>query len=126
MAILLLLLGGVGLYAGSSHYPVRVLGIVAVMASVYMVRNSHLHGRTGAPKASNGRILEGNRRPTLWLWIISSALVPLLGIAFLLLHIDSRNGGHQAWPADVFAGVGLTCAIVWGCLVAKVLGGRRR
>ena len=48
----------------------------------------------------------------------------MLGVAFFLLHMDALNGGHEAWPADLFAGVGLACAILWGVLVAKIFGGR--
>ena len=124
-AILLLLLEGVGIYNGSHNYPIRVVGIAAVMASVCLVRISHVHGRLGLHEASGRRpdfnTAKGSGR---LLWIVSIALVPLLAAAFFLLHADAVNGGHDAWPADVFAGVGLTCAIVWGCLVAKIFGGR--
>src|SRR5208337_3450144 len=124
LAILLLLLGGLGIYVGSHNYPIRALGVVAIMGSAYLVRISH-HDRSGLPEASGPRtdlkIPKGPGRP---LWIISIALVPLLAAAFFLLHIDAVNGGHEAWPADVFAGVGLACAVVWGFLVAKIFGGR--
>jgi hypothetical protein len=70
---------------------------------------------------TNIKIAKG---PGRLLWIISLALVPLLAAAFFLLHIDAVNGGHEAWPADVFGGVGLACAVVWGYLVAKLFGGR--
>ena len=125
LAILLLLLGGVGIYVGSHNYPIRALGVVALMASAYLVRISHVHDRSRLPEASGqGTGFKTAKGPGSVLWIISLALVPLLGAAFLLLHIDGVNGGHEAWPADVFAGVGLACAVVWGYLVAKILAGR--
>jgi hypothetical protein len=125
LAILLLLLGGVGIYVGSHNYPIRALGVVAVMASAYLVRISHVHDRSGLPEASGrGTGFKTAKGPGPLLWIISLTLVPLLGAAFFLLHIDAVNGGHEAWPADVFAGVGLTCAVVWGYLVARIFGGR--
>jgi membrane associated rhomboid family serine protease len=126
LAILLLMLGGVGIYVGSHNYPIRALGVVAVVMSAYLVRISHAHDRPGMPEASGQRRdLKIAKGPGRLLWIISSALVPLLGAALFLLHIDAMNGGHEAWPADVFAAVGLACAIVWGYLVAKIFGGRR-
>jgi hypothetical protein len=51
MAILLLLLGGVGIYVGSHNYPIRALGVVAVMASACLVRISHVHDRSDLHKA---------------------------------------------------------------------------
>jgi hypothetical protein len=124
LAILLLLLGGAAIYVGSYNYPIRGLGAVAVLASVYLVRISHVHDRSGFPEANvRGTDLKTAKGPGRLLWIISIALVPLLGAAYFLLHIDAVNGGHEAWPADVFAGVGLACAIVWGYLAAKIFGG---
>jgi hypothetical protein len=125
LAILLLLLGGVGIYVGSYNYPIRALGVMAIIASAYLVQISHVHDRSGLPEANGRRTdLRTTRGPGPLLWMVSLALVPLLGAAFFLLHIDAVNGGHEAWPADVFAGVGLACAIVWGYLVAKIFGGR--
>jgi hypothetical protein len=42
----------------------------------------------------------------------------MLGAAFFLMHIDFANGGHEAWPVYLFAGVAFACAIVWSCLAA--------
>jgi hypothetical protein len=115
LAILLLLLGAVGIYVGIHNYLVRALGLALVVASTYL-----FHGRSDLSEASGQRDFKTAEGPQPLLWIISLALVPLLGVAFFLLHIDAANGGHEAWPADVFAGVGLTCAVVWGYLVAKI------
>ena len=123
LAILLLLLGGVGIYIGSNNYPIRVLGLASIMASVYLARISRV--RNG-PSLSETRGLGTNcktqKGPGRLLWIISLALVPLLGASAFLLHIDAVNGGHEAWPADIFAGVVLACAIVWGYLAARIFG----
>lgn len=125
LAILLLLLGGAGIYVGSHNYPIRALGLVAIMASTYLVRISRVHDRSGLPDVSGSRIdLKIAKGPGRLLWIVSLALVPLLGAAYFLMHIDFVNGGQVAWPVDVFAGVALACAIVWSYLGAKILGGR--
>jgi len=124
LAILLLLLGGLGLYVGSHNYPIRALGLVAIMASTYLVRISRVHDQSGLPDASGSRTdLKIAKGPGRLLWIIALALVLLQGAAFYLMHVDAINGGHEAWPAYVFAGVGLVCAVVWGYLVAKIFGG---
>jgi hypothetical protein len=123
LAIVLLLSGGVGIYVGSHDYPIRALGVVAVMVSAYLVQISQVHERSALPEVSGARTdLRTRKGPSRALWIISAALVPLLAGALLLLHNDAVKGGHEAWPADLFAAVGLACAIVWGYLVAKVFG----
>jgi hypothetical protein len=50
----------------------------------------------------------------------------LLGTSAFLLHIDAVNGGHEAWPPDIFAGVALVCAGVWGSLIVKLQRGGAR
>lgn len=127
LAILLLMLGGVGIYFGSHNYPIRALGLVAIMASTYLVRISRVHDRSGLPEASGrGTDLKTTKDPGRMLWIVSLTLVPLLGAALFLLHMDSVNGGHEAWPADVFAGIGLACTLVWSYLVSKIRSSPRR
>jgi hypothetical protein len=125
IGIALLLSGGLGIYVGSHNYPVRALGVVSVMVSAYVLRISRFPNRSGSAEASGRqsdlKIGEGAGR---LLWTISLGLVPLLGAALFLLHRDAANGGHEAWPADVFAGIALACAIVWGYLMAKIFGGR--
>ena len=32
-----------------------------------------------------------------------------------------NRGGHQAWPVDVLAGVGLLCGTVWAALIARLV-----
>lgn len=123
LAILLLLLGGVGIYAGSHNYPIRVIGVLAIVAGAYFVRATHVQNRSRSNQGTNLKIAIG---PARSLWIVSLALVPLLGAAFWLMYIDAENGGHEAWPADVFAGVGLACAIVWGYLAAKIFTSKTR
>ena len=124
-ALLLLLLGGVGIYLGSHNYAIRALGLVAIMGSTYLVRISRVGDRSGFPEAS-GRTMElTTEGPRRWLWIVSLVLVPLLGAAFFLMHIDFANGGHEAWPVYVFAGVALACAIVWSYLGARIFAGRQ-
>ena len=122
LAIILILLGGVGVYLGSNNYLIRVLGSVSLLVSVYLVRISRVHHESSLPKAN--AVEYGG--PSRLLWIVSLALVPLLGASAFLLHIDAVNGGHEAWPADVFAGVALVCAGVWGCLIVKLQGGGAR
>jgi len=125
LALLLLLLGGVGLYFGSHNFPIRALGLAAIMASTYFVRISRVRDRAVFPEAS-GRTMELTAEgPGRWLWFVSLALVPVLGAAFFLMRIDFANGGHEAWPVYLCGGSALACAIVWSYLGARISVGRR-
>lgn len=117
LATLLLALGAAGIYAGSHNYPIRALGVIAVITSAYVIRKSTIRDQAGQPQGRQPMSLAA-RHSTRMLWIVSLALVPLLAIALLLLQMDAAKGGHEAWPADVFAGVGFVCAVVWGWLFA--------
>lgn len=118
LAIILLLVGGVFIYLGSRNFAIRGIGLAGVMASAYVI---NLRSRSITSPLSGG---DKDRRVTRILWIVSISLIPVLVGAWYLLHVDAEHGGHLAWPADVFAGVGLVCAVVWGLLVAKIFGGR--
>ena len=127
LAIVLLLLGGASLFVGAHDFMIRSIGTVSIMASAYLVRISNVHNRSGSPEPSGA----GNNRKVAkaqgrLLWIASLSLVPVLAGAWYLFSLDAANGGQVAWPADVLGGVVLVCAVVWGLLVAKTLGGRGR
>jgi FtsH-binding integral membrane protein len=70
------------------------------------------------PVAGVGFIEE--KRQTRRLWVTSIALVPLLGVALILMFVDAANGGSQSWPVYVLAGVALACVAVWSGLIAKI------
>lgn len=127
LALILILSGGIVIYIGSHNFAIRAVGIAIVMASTYLVQISNSQNRSKLSAASG----EMSKRDTgsvvgRVLWIFSLSLLPILAGAWYMLHLDAVNGGQEAWPADLFAGVGLVCAVVWGLLVAKILGGRGR
>jgi len=121
-----LLLGGVGIYIGSDHYPIRALGATAILASVYVVRLSRSPAANVPVVATRSTNLLSSSGPERAPWIVSLAMVPLLGAAWFLLHMDAANGGHQAWPVDVFAAIALVCCVVWSYLFTKIRSGGRR
>jgi hypothetical protein len=125
LAGILLLIGGVLIYIGSHNFPIRAIGIAFVMASTYLIQVSNARNRSAAPDASNevNNRKSGNAAKRV-LWIASVSLVPILAAAWYLLHLDAVKGGKTAWPADLFAGVGLVCAVVWSLLMVMISRGR--
>lgn len=125
LVITTLFLGAIGIYFGSHNFAVRSCGIAAILASTYCIRRLHLRRRSDSFGANDHAMIEEDSAgPGRALWILSISLVPVLLLAFLLLNSDAASGGHTAWPADLFAGVGIVCAVVWGVLVMRIIGGR--
>jgi hypothetical protein len=121
LAILLLLLGGAALYAGSHNFMTRSFGLMAVLAGVYLVRLSSVHTRSGLSTAS-GRGLDfaSNPRPGHLAWLIGVALLLLAGLSFFYLYRDALHGYHEALPVYAFAGVTVACAVVWSYLLSRI------
>lgn len=125
LAIFLLLVAGLAFFAGSHNFIIRALSILAILASVSLVRASNFHARTTAPDASLQEMdLNGTSGPGPLAWAISGALIPVLILSYLLLRSDALNGGHAAWPADLFGGVAFACAIAWSYVAMKLTSGR--
>jgi hypothetical protein len=125
LAGIVLLIGGGIIYIGLHNFPIRVVGIAFVIVSAYLIQISNARNRSTAAEASsevnNRNSTNATRRV---LWIASVSLVPILAGAWYLLHLDAVRGGQAAWPADLFAGVGLLCAAVWSLLMVMILRGR--
>jgi|HubBroStandDraft_6_1064221.scaffolds.fasta_scaffold343955_2 hypothetical protein len=122
LAILFLVLGCAGVIAGYRSFAIRSLGLVALMVSAYFVRISKVHASPApAIRSDLEADSKGEKGPGRLAWAVGIALVPAAGMSYLYLYNDAIHGYHAALPVYVFAGVGLTCAIVWAYLVAKMV-----
>ncbi|MGO9324216.1 MAG: hypothetical protein ACLP07_06605 [Terracidiphilus sp.] len=125
-AIFLLLGAVLAFIVGPHNFIIRALSILAILASVSLVRASNFHTRTTAPGASLQEAdLNAPSGPGPLAWAISGALIPVLVLSYFLLKSDALNGGHAAWPADLFGGVAFACAIAWSYVAMKLTSGRR-
>lgn len=121
LAILLLLSGGAAVFVGFHNSTIRSLGVVAIMASMYLVRISRVHDRSVLPIASGQEVdFNATESPGRLAWAAGIGLLLLLGVSYLLMYIDALHGGHTAWPVYLFAAVGLACACAWGYIAAKL------
>jgi hypothetical protein len=120
LAILLLLAGAVGFYLGSHNPWIRILGLLAVTASVRLVQMSRVHDGSGLGEASGLEDLDTAKGPGRLLWIVSLASVPVLGTSCFLLYLDALHGYHETWPVWVFTGVALACIGIWTRLVTTL------
>jgi hypothetical protein len=123
LAILLLLLGALTCFLGSKSFVIRSLGLMACMASVYLVRASNVH-KTRSLSVETAGVVEGERikrRPGRLLWTLAGALALLWVASLLYLYLDTLHGDHDVQPIYLFAAVSLAGTIVWPYLITKIL-----
>ena len=123
LAILLLVFAAATLYFGAHNFPIRSLGLAAILVSGYLVRASNVRPqRTFLPIVSvPGADSAAAKRYKRLLWILSLSLTALTVLSFLLMANDTvTNGGNEVWPVYVCAALGLLCAGAWSALVAKI------
>jgi len=124
LAIVLLLLGGAALFLGTHNFAIRTIGIVACIVSVYLVRISNVHSRPTAPVVPVAPPrTEANLGVGRVMWLVGIVLLLLTAASFFYLYRDALDGYQDALPVYVFAGVGLTCTLVWSYLISKLVRG---
>ena len=122
LAILLLLTGGAALFVGMTNFGIRSLGLVACIASVYLIRISNVRAQPSlAMTSGEAKDSKARRKGPPLMWIIGAALVPVAGASLFYLYLASLNGSHDALPAYIFAGVAVICTVVWSYLVSTLV-----
>lgn len=123
LALLLLVLAAAALYFGAHNFPIRALGLAAVLVSSYLVRASKVRPQqTYSPIVTvPGADAAAAKRYIRFLWILSFGLTAFAVLSFVLMCSDTvTNNGEEVWPAYLFAAFAFLCACAWGALVAKV------
>jgi NADH:ubiquinone oxidoreductase subunit 2 (subunit N) len=126
LAIALFVVGCAGLIIGFHRDVIRMLGILVLVASVYLVKISNVHDQidlsVGKDQDKGSEVAEFSRlkRPGAPLWIASAASLVALGVSYLYLYWDALAGYHEVLPVYAFATVGLICIAVWGALILKL------
>ena len=122
LAVVLLLSGGAAFYVGSHNFAIRSIGILAVIASVYLVRISNVHGRSGLPVAGGQAVaLKATNGPGRVAWGVAIGLLLVLGVSLFYLYDDALHGYQEVLPVYMFAAAGFACAIGWGYLFARMI-----
>jgi hypothetical protein len=125
LAVVLFALAAVTMLLGSGYASIRPFAGLACIAGAYLARMSKGQASqsfANVPVAGVG--FTEQKRFRRLLWVRSIALVPLLGVAWILMYVDQANGGNETWPAYVVFGVTLACAAVWSGLVGNISNSR--
>ena len=122
IAILLLVLGGIAFYKGSNDLAIRSLGLIACVASVYVIRRS----KSQTPSVSDG-LAEQSRdpkaadRPGRLMWTLGAVSLLLIGISYFFLRMDAAEGHHQIWPVYLFFWVVVVCGLFLSYLAGRMM-----
>ena len=120
LGVLLLLLGGVVFLFWSNDFAIRTGGVLACMASAYLIRISNVFGLSPLSIARGaGLNPKANKRPGRAMWAVGAALLLLTGVSVFYLYKDALGGYHEVWPVYLFAGVAAVGAVFWSYLVSK-------
>jgi hypothetical protein len=98
----------------------RTFAVLAFVASARLVRMAvQSRSVSSAWQIPSSKVAEG---PGRLLWGASIALLPLAGLSLFLLYQSAVDGYHELWPAKMFVGVAIVCAVVWSCLAYNSSG----
>jgi hypothetical protein len=113
LVALLLLCGGAGLILGGSHFAIRALALVAVIAAARLFQ-------TLRARSLGGTDSRGAAAPiTPLYWFVGIVLAALTAVSFYALVRDAEGGYQDVAPVYSFAAAGLAFALWGGVLAAR-------
>jgi len=121
VAALMILIGIVAVFGRSRHFFVEPLGLIMMLAGVYLVKLSNVYGLMDYASGGNenGKFA-ATSRPSRMMWAVGVVLLVMTGASYCFLHEAAIDGGHHAWPVYAFAGVGLVSGLFWSYLITKL------
>jgi len=120
LAIVLLLAGGATLFWGSSEYAIQTAGVLVILASIQLVRMSHVHDRSTPSSASiQGQGFKGANRPRRLGWGLFAGLVIAMAACYVWISNDIAQGGRSVLPVLVFGGLAMVASVVFGYLLVR-------
>jgi hypothetical protein len=108
--IVLLMLGGVGLYVGRDYVAIQFLGYLALGIGLMGIPARTYNGPADA-------VFGRPRQPGLWLWIVSIVSVLLALGSYLYMYSDQARGGEEHWPIYLTLSLFLLCLLCWFVLL---------
>jgi hypothetical protein len=115
LEVVVLLLGGVGLYVGRNYVAIQFLGYLAIGIGVMGVP-----ARGYATRRVADSVYGPPRRPGLWLWMVSIiSIFPALG-SYLYMYSDEARGGQASWPINLTLSLVLLCLLCWFVLLQSL------
>jgi hypothetical protein len=112
-SFLLLGAAALALYFGRHNFPIRAIGIIAIMSAVALTRSAQ------GPLS----IAEQKNRPpalTIFHWAIAILLAAASIVAYRMLWATGQDGGQSVWPVYLFAGTTLIAGAYWAAFLTRL------
>jgi hypothetical protein len=111
LAILLLICAGAGLVLGNSHFELRALAVIAILAAARVAQSARARASDGTgPDAAAAPV-------TRLFWFVGTVLAALTAISFYALIRDAAAGYHDIVPVYAFAAAAVAFAL-WASILA--------
>jgi len=114
-AIIAFAVGAAAICLARNSFGIEGAGFAALFVGMQLLRRS---GADAQPRAFT--VGPAPNQPAKFIWIVSIALIPALGVSCYLISVDVRHGGHEGWLAYLLGGLVLLCAGFWSALAAKL------
>lgn len=108
------------LYYAYNNFAIRSVGLLAIFASLAIVRRSKK-----LPASPEVRAMENAWALKPWHWLVGLTLIIAVVASYKWLQHDAMTGGKSAIPVYAFAAAILLSAGWWGGLFAQWLSQRR-
>jgi len=108
------------LFYAHNNFMIRSVGILALFASLALVRQS----RT-LPASPEVRAMQSAWALKPWHWLVGLALIVVVAASYTWLQQDAMTGGKSAFPVYVFAAAIVLSAGWWAGLWARWSSQRR-
>lgn len=122
LATLLIVCAGVAFYVRPNNFPIRLIGLLLILVSVYLFRKSIIYRRprVSGSDTEDTHVKAIKRYPSPLMWVVGVVLLVAWGLSFLYLDMDAIDGYRDVLPVYLFTGVGLACGLFWAYLLAKL------
>lgn len=112
-ALFLLGAGALALYFGRHNFPIRAIGLIAIMSTVVLARS---------PQGPLSIAEQKNRPPPLNIlhWAIAILLTGASALSYRILWVTGHDGSTSIWPVYAFAGAVLIAGAYWAALLTRL------
>lgn len=121
LALVFGLLGALAFLLRFNSYWVELLGALAILVGMSLVRRSNaIVRRVRGEKTADWSPADESRRVGPVTWITAGASLAGCGVCYYAMRLDQLHGGHEVWPVYAFAVAAIVLALSTATAAAKL------